>query len=108
MNDEFLVGWNFNGYRAFFEQDDATAYLYLADEEKILFHLHIYNRSPEFRVREEDVAVQWNHSGQRCGVVIFGKLRGVIGINGDMCRPSYVMRGEGITDLDWREGFQLT
>jgi hypothetical protein len=105
--DEFIVGWDLNGYRAFFEQDDATGYLYLADSEKVLFALHIYNRTPSLSVNEEDVQVLWTGSGDRCGVMIFGKLRGVIGVNGDMHRPAYVMEWDGIVKSEWRRGFDL-
>ena len=94
--DEFIVGCQSNGYDAFFEQDDATGYLYLSDKTGVLYDLHIYNRTPSFSVEEKDVEVIWTDSGDRCGVVILGKLRGVIGINGDMCRPAYVMSSDGI------------
>ena len=104
---EFITGWKLGGYGAFFEQDDATGYLYLSDGEKILFHLHIYNRSEKFTVAGSDVNVVWNDVGNRCGVFIFGKLRGVIGMNGDLCRPACVMKGEGITDPQWTRGFKL-
>jgi hypothetical protein len=96
-----------NGYRAFFEQDDATGYLYLGNSKKILHALHIYNRKPELNVSEEDVEVIWTDSGERCGVKIFGKLRGVIGINGDMYRPAHVMESDGIAEAQWRSGFDL-
>ena len=105
--EEFLIGSELNGYRGFFEQDDATGYLYLADSEKVLFGLHIYNRKASINVREEDVQVIWTESGQRCGVLIRGKLCGVIGINGDQCRPAYVLESSGITDPKWTTGFNL-
>ncbi|HLW51735.1 MAG TPA: DUF2251 domain-containing protein [Candidatus Angelobacter sp.] len=105
--DEFIVGWELNGFRAFFEQDDATGYLYLANSEKILHALHIYNRNSTFDVFEKDVEVIWTGSGERCGVKIFGKLRGVIGINGDMYRPANVMKTDGIVEPEWKRGFDL-
>lgn len=103
--DEFVVGTGIDGYDAFFEQDDATGYLYLSDQTGILHHLHIYNRKPSFTVTEKDVQVIWTDRGDRCGVVIFGKLRGVIGINGDMYRPAYVMESDGVEKPEWRRGF---
>ena len=105
--DEFIVGIGIDGYDAVFEQDDATGYLYLSDKTRILYHLHIYNRKPSFTVAEKDVQVIWSDSGDRCGVVIFGKLRGVIGVNGDMCRPAYVMDSDGIDKPEWLRGFDL-
>ena len=106
--DEFIVGVAFNGYDAFFEQDDATGYLYLLDKTGVLYDLHIYNRKPSFSVSEKDVQVIWTDSGDRCGVLIFGKLRGVIGINGDLYRPAYVMESDGIAKPEWRRGFALS
>lgn len=105
--DEFITGWKLGGYSAFFEQDDATGYLYLSNNKKILYDLHIYNRSPEFTVAEKDVEVVWSEAGDRCGVYIFGRLRGVIGTNGDLHRPAYVMRGKGITKREWTRGLRL-
>ena len=93
-----MVGTVINGYGAFFEQDDATGYLYLSDKTGILYHLHIYNRKPSFTVTEKDVQVIWTDSVDRCGVVIFEKLRGVIGLNGDKYRPAYVLESNGIAD----------
>jgi hypothetical protein len=61
--DEFIVGWELNGCRAIFEQDDATGYLYLANSEKILHALHVYNRKPALNVAEQDVEVIWTDSG---------------------------------------------
>ena len=105
--DEFIVGCQLNGYSAFFEQDDATGYLYLSDKTGVLYDLHIYNRKSSFSVAEKDVQVIWTDSGDRCGVLIFGKLRGVIGINGDMHRPAYVMESDGIVKSEWHRGFDL-
>jgi hypothetical protein len=105
--DEFIVGWELGGYRAIFEQDDATGYLYLANSEKILHALHIYSRKPALNVAEQDVEVIWTDSGDRCGVKIFGKLRGVIGINGDIYRPANVMDSDGIVEAKWWRGFGL-
>jgi len=106
-NDEFIVGLELNGYSAFFEQDDRTGYLYISCEGKVLFDLHIYNRDSNPVVKEEDVDVVWSKDGSRCGVKIFGKLHGVIGINGDMHRPEYTMLGDGITKPEWLKGFDI-
>ncbi len=102
---EFIVGWELNGYRAFFEQDDATGYLYLADADRIIYALHIYKRTPSLKVAEPDVDVVWAGSGDRCGVKIFGKLRGVISLEGDMYRPANVMSSDGINEAEWLKGF---
>jgi hypothetical protein len=105
--DEFIVGTELIHYSAFFEQDDATGYLYLSNAEGVLHALHIYNRKPSLKVCEEDVEVIWTDSGERCGVLIHGKLCGVIGLNGDLCRPANVLESNGITDPKWTIGFDL-
>lgn len=74
--DEFIVGSQLNSYTAFFEQDDATGYFYLADASGVLYALHIYNCKPSIGIREEDVRVIWTEHGERCGVVIHEKLCG--------------------------------
>jgi len=103
--DEFIVGLELNDYQAFFEQDDATGYLYLADADGIIYALHIYDRTPSLKVAESDVDVIWSDSGDRCGVRIFGKLRGVISMQGDLYRPANVMSSDGITEPEWVKGF---
>ena len=105
--DEFIVGSELDGYSAFFEQDDATGYLYLADREKILYALHIYNRKPSVEVREGDVDVVWSKAGDKCGVVIHRKLCGVISKQGDLFRPANVLDTDGIADPKWASGFDL-
>jgi hypothetical protein len=105
--DEFIVGWELNGYRAFFEQDDATGHLYLANSKEVLYALHIYNRRASLKIAEKDVEVLWTHSGDKCGVVILGKLRSVISLKGGQYRPANVMDSNGITEPEWAEGFDL-
>jgi hypothetical protein len=105
--DEFIVGWTQDGFQFFFEQDDETGYLYVGNDQEITHHLHIYNRSTAFSVAEDDVRVVLNEDGSRCGVFIFGKLRGVLGFNGDSYRPADTMLGEGLTDPKWTTGFNL-
>jgi hypothetical protein len=105
--DEFIVGTGIDGYDVFFEQDDATGYFYLADASGVLYALHIYNRKPSIGICEDDVRVVWTESGERCGVLIHGKLCEVIGINGDQCRPAHVLDSHGIIDPKWTKGFAL-
>jgi Uncharacterized protein conserved in bacteria (DUF2251) len=107
--DEFIVGEiSPEGLVAFFEQDDATGYLYLADPDyKIREALHVYKRS-NFSVREEQVQVIWSISGNKCGVLIAGLLRAVIGTNGDQYRPPMLsLDSEGVGKSEWTEGFEI-
>jgi len=103
--NEFVVGATIDGFHYFFEQDDATGYLYVGTEHEITHHLHVYNRSAAFSVKEKDVRVQLSEDGSRCGVFILGKLRAVLGFNGDGYRPANTMLGEGVTEPDWTTGF---
>jgi len=105
--DEFIVGWNQDGFQFFFEQDDETGYLYVGTTKEITHHLHVYNRSTAFSVQEKDVRVELSKDGSRCGVFIFDKLRGVLGFNGDAYRPANTMLGDGVTDPKWTVGFNL-
>ncbi len=96
------------GLVAVFEQDDATGYLYLTEANyKVRHALHVYNRE-KLSVREQDVRVIWSATGLRCGVVIGGKLRAVIGANGDLYRPPMTsMHSTPVEKEEWLEGFQL-
>jgi hypothetical protein len=105
--DEFIVGSELDGFRYFFEQDGRTGYLYVGTLSEITHHLHVYNRSPNLHITEQDVKVILNRDRTRCGVVIFGKLRAVLGFNGDAFRPAYAMEGEGVTDPSWAADFDL-
>lgn len=107
LPDEFIVGWELDGFSYYFEQDNRTGYLYVGAESRVLHDLHVYNRSPDLHVTEKDVQVILNRDHTRCGVVIFGKLRAVLGFNGDAFRPAYTMKGEGVTDSKWAADFDL-
>jgi hypothetical protein len=104
--DEFIKGYQDDSRQWFFEQDDATGYLYVGTLDAIAHALHIYNRKSELRVKDGDVEVVLNDDQTRCGVLIFGKLRGVLGFNGDAYRPANVMEGDGVTDPNWTKGFE--
>ena len=52
--DEFIVAWKQDAF-FFFEQDDATRYLYIGNQNGILHDLHIYNRQPAFTVHEREL-----------------------------------------------------
>lgn len=105
---EFVVGeFNSSGFIAIFEQDDTTGYLYLCESNyKVREALHIYNRS-KVTATEDQVKVVWSADGQRCGVLIGSRLRGVIGINGDMYRPPMTsLDSDPVTLPEWTFGFE--
>lgn len=93
-----------------FEDDGETGYLYIyKPEEGIQRHLHIYDRVPELNICAEDVRVSWSRDFSKCGVVIWGKMRGIIdlkkGVEGRVWLDS--PNSPGIDDPNWLSGFDL-
>jgi len=95
---------------AVFEDDHETGYLYLflsRNKGVVVQHLHLYDCSERLQVIREDVRVRWSTLGDKCGVSIWDKIRGVIDV---------VKRREGrvwlqdrstpgIADEEWLNGF---
>lgn len=100
-----------DGLAGVFEDDGETGYLYIYKPEtgEILRHLHLYDRSAEVDVREEDVRVVWSDDLNKCGVVIWGKMRGIIDLrNGQEGRVWLEnRRTPGIGDPNWLVGFDI-
>jgi hypothetical protein len=98
-----------NEYACFFEDDGVTGYLYLSDRSKgeIIKHLQIYANSAQLNVTENDVRVVWSRDGSKCGVRIWGEMRGIIDIrNGVEGRAFLENRSSPpIRDRDWLNGF---
>lgn len=93
-----------------FEDDGETGYLYLYEPEGqgVTRHLHIYNRTPELCVLESDVEVEWSADQTKCGVRIWGKMRGIINLaSGHEGRVMLESRSTpGIDDAEWMKGFK--
>jgi hypothetical protein len=98
-----MVGWDYpDDYAAFFEQDDATGYLYVANKKKILFDLHIYNRETQIpEVKKKDVEIVRSDDGSKFGVVIWKEIRGII----DVSNGASFKDNHGIQDTRWLSGF---
>lgn len=100
-----------DGMFAVFEDDGATGYLYAykADENSILRHVHIYDRSPQLNVRAEQVQVLWSEEGSKCGVSIWERMRGIIDLGkGREGRVWLETRDTpGIGDAEWLRGFDV-
>lgn len=96
-------------YTAFFEDDGETGYLYVSDRRKneIVQHLQIYNDSAALNVSQDDVHVIWSEDGTKCGVVIWGGLRGIIDLaKGTEGRVFIESRDTSpIADPEWLRGF---
>jgi hypothetical protein len=97
-------------FAGFFEDDGETGYLYVSNRKlnKIVRHLQIYNEAKAINPQEQDVSVVWSADGQKCGVIIFDGMRGIIdlrrGIEG---RSKMTDRSSPpIDDTEWLGGFE--
>jgi hypothetical protein len=100
------------GLYSVFEDDGETGYLYLYEPSGrgIIQHLRIYVRSPSLQVGENDVTVEWSSDFNKCGVRIWGRMRGIIDILSKKEGRVLLERRDtpGIGDPDWLEGFSTT
>jgi len=96
---------------AVFEDDGDSGYLFLysSAEQTVLRFLHVYDRSPRLDVAPADVQVMWAAGGAKCGVAIWGKMRGIIDlVSGGQGRVWMENRDTpGIGDREWLQGFDI-
>jgi hypothetical protein len=94
---------------AVFEDDGRSGYMYVYSGvvQTVLRSLHVYDRSAVLNVTPRDVSVIWAIGDAKCGVAIWGKMRGVIDLaNGGEGRVWMERRDSpGIGDSRWLEGF---
>lgn len=97
------------GIFAVFEDDGETGYLYLYEPgaREVFRHLHVYDRSSTLAILEQDVRVVWADDFSKCGVRIWGEMRGIIELStGREGRVWLESRDTpGIGDPDWLRGF---
>lgn len=119
-NEEVFVGDTHgpDEYVAFFEatkgkleeETPPGGYLYISNrkDQRIIRHLEIYNHHPGLGIREDDVQIFWSADGSKCGVAIWGRMRGVINLaNGCEVRSLLNNRhSNAITDREWLSGFE--
>jgi hypothetical protein len=92
-----------------FEDDGETGYLYIyePDGQGVVNHLRIYVRTLRLQVDESDVQVEWSRDFSKCGVRIWGKLRGIIDVVSK--QEGRVLLEDrntpGIGDTKWLAGF---
>lgn len=95
---------------AVFEDEGETGYLYLysSREQAVVRYLHIYDRSNKLPVSRDDVQVAWSQDGAKCGVLIWGKMRGIIDVASDREGRVWLESRDtpGIGDREWLEGFR--
>jgi hypothetical protein len=93
----------------FFEDDGVVGCLYVSDRRsnKIVKQLQIYRDSAKLKVREADVEVVWSKDGTKCGVMIWGGMRGIIDLKKNL-EGRILLDGRNtpaIDDLEWLRGF---
>ena len=97
-------------YTGFFEDDGQTGYLYVSDRKKneIVQHLQIYINSAQLGVEAKDVEVVWSKGGNKCGVSIWGGMRGIIDLAKKREGRAFVesRTTPPIEDPEWLEGFE--
>lgn len=103
------------GYSAVFEATTGNqegtppgGYLYVCDSAaEVVRSLEIYEHAAH-EVRESDIQVFWSADRTKCGVAIWGRMRGVIDIksNREIASPLDSSEAPAITDSDWLEGFE--
>jgi hypothetical protein len=110
-NEFLLEAAGSPGLFGVFEDDSETGYLYLYEPggREVFGHLHIYDRTPSLSVQEQDVRVLWSEDFSKVGVVIWGKMRGIINlVTGQEGRVWLEGRSTpGIGDAGWLKGFRL-
>jgi len=98
-----------NGILAVFEDDGETGWFYLYDagQKKILQTTHIYNRR-NIAVAEDEVDIGWSADDSACGLAVFGRFRGFLGVTRDLALRKPVMSADedGILEQDWPAGFE--
>jgi hypothetical protein len=82
-------------------------YVYSAEEQTVLRFLHVYDSSRKVDVAPGDVEVMWATGGTKCGVAIWGKMRGIIDLAGGGEGRVWLEGRDtpGIGDQKWLEGF---
>jgi hypothetical protein len=94
---------------AVFEDYAETGYLYLysSAEQTVVRFLHVYDGSDKLNVASGDVQVMWAADKSKCGVAIWGTMRGIIDLaSGQEGRVWLESRDTpGIDDQKWLEGF---
>lgn len=87
--------------------DSGCLYLYGREHQRILEHVHVYDRSEKLNVTLQDVQILWTKDGAKCGVIIWDKMRAII--DRQKSRPGRVWMEDrntpGIADQEWLNGF---
>ena len=94
---------------AIFSEDEGSGYFYVykPESQKVLARILIYESGQKLSVRESDVQVMWSSGYKKCGVAMYGKMRGVIDVEKGQDGRVWLESREtpGIGDAEWLSGF---
>jgi hypothetical protein len=96
---------------AVFEDEGDTGYLYVYyfATASVQNHVHIYDNSDKLNITKQDVDVLWSTDESKCGVRIWGLMRGIIDIRMKKEGRAWLENKDtpGIRDPEWLRGFEL-
>jgi len=113
LETRFLVAaLDSNGKRAaVFEDDGETGYLYVysVSAAVVQAHAHVYDRSDALQIAKDSVDVLWSTDESKCGVRIWGQMRGIIDLRKRREGRAWLENRDtpGINDPEWLRGFEL-
>lgn len=111
MEDFIVDDLRPDGLAGVFEDDGETGYLYIYQPTtgEILRYLHLYDRSEDLNVKPDDVRVLWSIDFSKCGVIIWGKMRGIIDVKHEREGRVWLENRNtpGISDREWLHGFSF-
>jgi hypothetical protein len=98
-------------YSAVFEDEGETGYLYVysVTPAVVQAHVHVYDRSDALRIAKDSVDVLWSTDESKCGVRIWGQMRGIIDLRMSREGRAWLENRDtpGINDPQWLRGFEL-
>jgi hypothetical protein len=109
MTDLMLETQGPDGLFAVFQEDEGEGFFfaYKPETQGVLAQIRIYESGLKPSVRESDVQLMWSSDWTKCGIAVWGQMRGVINIatGEETCAP---LEGDrrGIIDPEWLKGFE--
>jgi hypothetical protein len=96
---------------AVFEDEGETGYLYVysVGAATVQRHVHVYDRSDALQIVRNSVDVLWSTDESKCGVRIWGQMRGIIDLRTRREGRAWLENRDtpGINEAEWLRGFEL-
>jgi hypothetical protein len=112
LETRFLVtALDSNGKRAaVFEDEGETGYLYIYSiaTAAVQTYVHVYDRNDALQIAKDSVDVLWSTDESKCGVRIWGQMRGIIDLRMRKEGRAWLENRDspGISDTEWLRGFE--